>query len=313
MQRLYFIGVSTAASSIMTIFPAWATALGLDAEMRGLDLPLNAPTDQVRAALDTLRADPRAVGALVTTHKAGVYDAAGSWFDNLDEQARLCREVSCIALRSGRVLGWAKDPITSRQAYTHLLGPDPWRDRSADVVCLGAGGAGLALTVAVLGEAHQPRRYVLTDRDPGRLDLAREVVARLPVRAEVEYALTGGTAEADLLVTSAASGSLVVNATGMGKDSPGAPVSHTAVFPQGTVAWDMNYRGELGFLQLARAQEDERGLTVADGWRYFLHGWTEVISEVFQVALGAERFGLLAEIAADVTGGTAVTRGARRA
>ena len=40
MQNLYFVGVSTAHSSIMTIFPAWAKELGLSAEMRGIDLPL---------------------------------------------------------------------------------------------------------------------------------------------------------------------------------------------------------------------------------------------------------------------------------
>lgn len=302
MQRLYFIGVSTTESSIMTIFPAWASTLGLDVEMRGIDLRLNVPPDEVRAALDALRADPDARGALVTTHKAAVHDAAESWFDELDERARLCREVSCIALRSGRMLGWAKDPLTSRQAYTHLLGPQPWRDGSSDVVCLGAGGAGLALTVAVLCEDHQPRRYLLTDRDPGRLELARDVVERLPVRADVEYHLTDGVTEADLLVTSAAPGSLVVNATGMGKDSPGSPVSRAAAFPRGAIAWDMNYRGELAFLELARAQEAKQGLTVADGWRYFLHGWTEVISEVFQIPMNEERFALLAAIAADVTG-----------
>lgn len=312
MRRLYFIGVSTSASSIMSIFPAWVTALGLDAKMRGIDLPLNAPVDRMRAALDTLLADPRAAGALVTTHKAGFYEATGSSFDELDELATLCHEVSCIALRSGRLLGWAKDPITSRQAYTHLLGPDPWVDRVSDVVCLGAGGAGLALTVAVLSEAHQPRRYVLTDRDPARLELAREVVARLPVRAEVDYRLTAGSDETDLLVTSGAPGSLVVNATGMGKDSPGSPLSHAGVFPKGAAAWDMNYRGDLAFLKLARAQEDERKLTVSDGWRYFLHGWTEMISEVFQVPLGEERFALLAEIAADATGRTTSMGGVRR-
>jgi shikimate dehydrogenase len=302
MRRLYFVGVSTAGSSIMTIFPAWARALGLNAEIRGLDLPLNAPPAQLRAAVDTIRTDPDVAGALVTTHKAGVYDAAGTSFDELDDAARLCHEVSCIAVRSGRLLGWAKDPITSRQAYTQLLGPEPWRDGVGDVVCLGAGGAGLALAVAVLGEIHQPRRLVLTDRDARRLELAREVVSRLPGRAEVELRHTTSAAHNDEVVASAAPGSLVVNATGMGKDSPGSPVDDAVVFPRGAVAWDMNYRGELDFLRQARAQEWERGLTVADGWRYFLHGWTEVISEVFEVPLDAALFAHLADVAATAAG-----------
>lgn len=302
MRRLYFIGVSTSQSSIMTIFPAWAEVLGLDAEIRGLDVPLHAPPEELRAAVHTVQADPDAAGALVTTHKAGVFDAAGSRFDELDDAARLCHEISCIALRSGRLIGWAKDPITSRQAYTQLLGPEPWRDGAGDVVCLGAGGAGLALVVAALGETDQPRRLVLTDRDAGRLELASEVLARLPQRAEVELRHTSSTADSDEVVASAAPGSLIVNATGMGKDSPGSPISDSVLFPRGAIAWDMNYRGDLDFLRQARAQEWERGLTVVDGWRYFLHGWTEVISEVFDVPLGTTRFARLADVAAMATG-----------
>lgn len=300
MRRLYFVGVSTGGSSIMTIFPACAAALGLEAEIRGIDLPVDAPPGRIRDALAAMRADPDAAGALVTTHKAAVYDSGRAWFDELDDWALLCREVSCIAFRSDRVLGWAKDPITSRQAYTALLGEDPWRDSSTDVVCLGVGGAGLALATAVLSERHQPRRLVLTDRNPGRLDIARDVLGRLPVRASVEYHLAD--ADVDRLVAEAAHGSLVVNATGLGKDRPGSPLGDTCTFPDRGVIWDMNYRGDLQFLDQARRQEAARGLTVADGWRYFLHGWTEVIAEVFETAIDARTFATLAELAAELTG-----------
>lgn len=309
MRRLYFVGVSTAGSSIMTIFPAFVAALGLDAEIRGIDLPVDAPAGRVRDALAALRADQDAAGALVTTHKAAVYDHGRDWFDELDDWARLCREVSCIAFRPDRVLGWAKDPITSRQAYTALLGEDPWRDSSTDVVCLGVGGAGLALATAVLSERHQPRRLVLTDSDPGRLDIARDVLGRLPGRAFVDYHLAG--ADVDRLVAEAAPGSLVVNATGLGKDRPGSPLGDTCTFPDRGVIWDMNYRGDLQFLDQARRQEAARGLTVADGWRYFLHGWTEVIAEVFEIPIDAKTFATLADLAAGLTGRseTGATRG----
>jgi hypothetical protein len=30
-----------------------------------------------------------------------------------------------------------------------------------------------------------------------------------------------------------------------------------------------------------KSQQEERGLTVEDGWRYFIYGWTQVIGEVF--------------------------------
>ena len=39
------------------------------------------------------------------------------------------------------------------------------------------------------------------------------------------------------------------------------------------------------FLEQARAQRSARRLQVEDGWTYFLHGWTQVIAEVFDVAI----------------------------
>lgn len=302
-QRLYFVGVSTAASGIMTIFPEWAKSLGLSAGMHGVDLPVGARPDDVRSAVDALAADPRAVGALVTTHKASVWDAAADRFAALDPWAQRCREISCIAVRDGALTGWAKDPITVRQAYTHLLGDDPWSDGGRDVVCLGAGGAGLALAAAVLEGEDQPRRVVLADRDPRRLDVSREVLEQLDVRAALELVVVRDTDDAGALVSGSAEGSLVVNATGMGKDLPGSPIGHDAAFPRGAVAWDMNYRGDLEFLRIAEAQAQDRALVVSDGWRYFLHGWTEVVAELFGIEMTPEVFAELASIAGRVSGG----------
>lgn len=302
VQRLYFVGVSTAASGIMAIFPAWAQALGLSAEMHGVDLPVQARPDDVRAVVELLAVDPRAVGALVTTHKAAVWEAASGRFAELDPWAQVCREISCIAVREQGLIGWAKDPITARQAYTHLLGDDPWRGGERDLVCLGAGGAGLALAASVLDGENQPRRVVLADRDPERLAVSREVLDQLDVRAELEFVATDGPEQTGALVSASAEGSLVVNATGMGKDLPGSPIGPDVIFPRRAVAWDLNYRGDLAFLDIARAQESERGLVVADGWRYFLHGWTEVIAELFGVGMSDGVFAELASIAGRVSG-----------
>ncbi len=49
-------------------------------------------------------------------------------------------------------------------------------------------------------------------------------------------------------------GSLVVNATGMGKDRPGSPLGPTSVFPRDGVVWEFNYRGSLDFWHQALAQ-----------------------------------------------------------
>jgi shikimate dehydrogenase len=88
--------------------------------------------------------------------------------------------------------------------------------------------------------------------------------------------------------------SLVINATGMGKDIPGSPIGDGAWFPERAIAWELNYRGDLRFLRQARAQESERELLVADGWRYFIYGWTSVIEEVFERPISADDLELLA-------------------
>ncbi|MEN6364098.1 MAG: shikimate dehydrogenase, partial [Rectinema sp.] len=94
--------------------------------------------------------------------------------------------------------------------------------------------------------------------------------------------------------------SLVVNATGLGKDAPGSPLTDAVSFPEGGLAWEFNYRGELVFLNQARAAAKSRGLYVEDGWVYFIHGWTRVIAEVFGVEIptSGPGFDKLSEIAA---------------
>ena len=77
--------------------------------------------------------------------------------------------------------------------------------------------------------------------------------------------------------------SMVIDATGLGKDAPGSPITNAAQFPTGGLAWDFNYRGNLVFLDQARAQARTRQLIVEDGWVYFIHGWTRVVAEVFDV------------------------------
>ena len=50
----------------------------------------------------------------------------------------------------------------------------------------------------------------------------------------------------------------------------------------------------------ANAQKELRNLTIEDGWVYFIHGWTRVIAEVFNVFIPTEgpEFDKLSEIAA---------------
>jgi shikimate 5-dehydrogenase len=86
----YFIGVTTAKSSIMRVFPAWARHLGLkDAVLKGIDFPLHAEPNAYREAVAFIKNDPLSLGALVTTHKIDLFNAARDLFDVIDPHALL--------------------------------------------------------------------------------------------------------------------------------------------------------------------------------------------------------------------------------
>ena len=298
VPTMEFIGVATGGSSIMKVFPRWAHVLDLgEAILKGRDLPLGAEPDLYRQAVEQIRSDPLSMGALVTTHKINLLAAARDLFDELDPYARLCEEVSCISKRDGRVIGHAKDPITAGRSLRALLGSGYFKRTGGDVLCLGAGGAGTAISVYLMGgqtPADPPGRIVMVDKAQESLDALRRVHGRLnPTSTEIEYVQNADPVENDELLTGMPPGSVIVNATGMGKDVPGSPVTDSARFPERSVVWELNYRGELDFLRQARRQERARDLTVEDGWLYFLHGWSEVIAEVFHVELTPERFELL--------------------
>ena len=93
-------------------------------------------------------------------------------------------------------------------------------------------------------------------------------------------------------------GSLIINATGLGKDRPGSPLSDAAVFPEDALVWEINYRGDLLFQHQAEAQAKSRNLTVNDGWMYFIYGWTQVIAEVFHQEILGEKLKKMDAIAA---------------
>ena len=130
----------------------------------------------------------------------------------------------------------------------------------------------------------------------------KRVHAQVNPGIEMEYHHCPEPELNDRVVNDLRPGSLVVNATGLGKDAPGSPITDAARFPEGGLAWDFNYRGDLVFLGQAGTQQAERALHVEDGWVYFIHGWTRVIAEVFDIDIptSGPRFDELSRIAAGV-------------
>ena len=68
-DTMYFIGVTTGKSSIMKVFPKWMEAMGVDLEIKGIDLPIHADPGAYREVVSFIKSDPLSKGALVTTHK----------------------------------------------------------------------------------------------------------------------------------------------------------------------------------------------------------------------------------------------------
>jgi shikimate 5-dehydrogenase len=296
-----FIGVTTGPSSIMRVFPAWARHLGLDGVIRGIDLPLHADPERYRDTVTFLKSDPLSLGALVTTHKLDLFAACHDLFDTIDPLAALTAETSCLSKRDGRLIAHAKDPITSGLALDGFLAPDHFARTGGEVLAMGAGGSTIAITWHLMRtRPDRPARTLVSDVDGRRLDHIRDFHRRIASGVAVEHVLVADAAANDRLLAGLAPDSLVVNATGLGKDAPGSPLTRAAEFPQGAIAWELNYRGDLVFLAQARAQAARRGLAVHDGWTYFVHGWTRVIAEVFDipVATAGPDFDAIAGIAA---------------
>jgi shikimate 5-dehydrogenase len=289
---LYFVGVTTKRSSIMQVFPRWAEVLGIEADIRGYDAVPNAPAEAYRTIVRHLRADPLARGALVTTHKINLLEATRDMIDELDPYARTTGEISCLSKRDGRLIGHAKDPITSAASWRAFVPPDHW-DGGGEVLCLGAGGSAVAISVSVSAferPGDRPRTIHFVNRSAPRLDHLRAVNDTLDTDIAFTYRVNADPRVNDEIMATLPPGSMVINATGMGKDSPGSPLTDDGVFPSRGLAWELNYRGELVFLDQARRQQAARSLTVEDGWIYFLHGWSAVVAEVFDLTLTDELF-----------------------
>jgi len=305
---MYFIGVTTAKSSIMKVFPEWAAYLDLgDCRIRGIDLKQHDRPERYREVVAHIKSDPLSLGALVTTHKIDLLSACRDQFDHLDEYAGLMGEVSSISKRGRKLIGHAKDPITSGLALEAFLPDRYWAATGAEVFVMGAGGSSIAITWHLMKAEHGPNRpskIIVANRTRPRLRQIERLHKRFDPEFPTEYHHTPQPELSDAIVGRLKPGSLVINATGLGKDWPGSPITDAALFPQGGIAWDFNYRGDLVFLDQARARQRERNLRIEDGWLYFIHGWTRVIAEVFHASLPVEGpvFDELSAIAARMRG-----------
>lgn len=306
VPTFYFLGVTTGSSSINKVFPLWMDVLGQpEVILEGVDHPIHDEPENYRQSVAQIKYDPLSLGALVTTHKMDVYNAAEDMFDYFDEYAKATSELSCISKQDGELRGHAYDPITAGLALEDIIAPGYFGDAGGHVFCLGAGGSALALLLYLINKedpGDRPEKFIAVNRSPGKLDHMREMVEKFGTDIEMEYVHNSDPEVNDQIMAQLPDHSIVINATGMGKDTPGSPITDQGVFPRNGIAWEFNYRGELDFMHQALDQVESRNLHVEDGWVYFLHGWSQVIAEVLHIDLTPELFQELDDAASTVRG-----------
>jgi len=294
VPTMYFIGVTTTKSSIMKLFPEWAKILELKgAVLKGIDMDIHADPADYRKVVEFIKNDELSLGALVTTHKIDLYEAAIDLFDYLDPFAQMFGELSSISKRDGKLCGHAIDPISSGLALETFVPNNYWNDHKGELFIIGAGGSAIAISSYLLNlerEGNIPSLVLVSDRNEKRLLEIEEIIRKVNPKANVAYHLTPEATQTDDLLKKLSANSLVINATGLGKDRPGSPLTNEAVFPKESLVWELNYRGELDFMHQAIAQKEQNSLLIEDGWKYFLHGWTQVIAEVFNIDITDDKF-----------------------
>ena len=304
VPTFYFVGVTTGKSSIMKVFPRWMEAIGRpDVVIEGIDHPIHDDPEAYRRTVAQLKYDPLSLGALVTTHKIDLLEAARDMFDELHSSAELTGEVSSISKRDSTLWGHAKDPLTGGLSLDAITGSGYFGRTGGELLCLGAGGSGKAISLCLINKEKpedRPRRIIVTNRSAGRLEKLQAMVERLETDIKFEYIQNADPAVNDQIMEALPDFSVVINATGLGKDTPGSPITDNGLFPCNGIAWEINYRGDLDFWHQAMAQKESRNLTIEDGWLYFLHGWTQVVAEVLHIDLDDKTFNRLAEIAAEL-------------
>jgi shikimate 5-dehydrogenase len=289
VPTFYFIGVTTTKSSIMKVFPLWMKILGREEViLEGVDCKIHDDPEVYRQAVAQIKYDPNSLGALVTTHKIDLLNAARDMFEYLDPYAVITGEVSSISKLDGRLEGHAKDPLTSGASLDAIIDPGYFAKTQGNVLCFGAGGSGVATLLHLINKKDKddrPEKFTFVNRSQGRLDHAREMVGSLSTDIEIDYICNSDPLVNDMILETFPPHSIIINATGMGKDTPGSPVTWQGKFPLHSIAWEFNYRGELDFLRQSLAQVESRQVRVEDGWLYFVHGWTQVVAQVLHFDL----------------------------
>jgi shikimate dehydrogenase len=278
MRDFIFLGVNTSHSSAHALFGTWCRLIDVEGRLVGVDIPIGASKEAYQHFLETYLHRENVVGGLVTSHKAALFQHCRSCFSHFTPDAESLEEVGAIFRHGGAWAADAPDIRASTIVTLKLLSTPQWQSGAKRVAIFGAGGAGLALSVAIASLGERPSEIFLTEQRSDRESTVHRILRQMNVANSIEV-LPAKRNQG--LLDSSPSGTLFVNATGLGKDAPGSPVLSFSKIAEKSLVWDFNYRGDLLFLKQAYEEAEAKNLVVEDGWHYFFCGWAHVMCNVF--------------------------------
>ena len=172
-------------------------------------------------------------------------------FDYFDPYAQVTRELSSISKRDGRLEGHAEGSDYGRIESGSYYWGGYFGRTDGHILSLGAGGSALATLLHLINKpnkADRPDKFVAINRSADRLEHMRNMVAKYETDIEVNHIQSNDPACNDKVMARMPEYSIIINATGMGKDTPGSPITDNGLFPRSnSIAWSLTYRGELDF------------------------------------------------------------------
>jgi shikimate 5-dehydrogenase len=303
-SRMYFIGVTTTQSIINQIFPLWMEVLNYNMGLECVDISMNADANVYRRYVSEIKKSKSILGALVTTHKIPIYENAKDLFDSLEDSSQKFKEIGCIYKRHNDLIGEATDILTVKVAFDNIWVERGYKNTNDVQICvLGCGGAGVALSYVLLSSSYKNiKKIIMVDINSERIEQAKTVLKPFDIDMKLDYHLSTGISYNDNIVNSLTENAFIINATGVGKDLPGSPVSENVCFPKNCCVWEYNYRGDLKLLEIAKQQGKCNNINIYDGFNYFLYGWSTVISRILNITIDSSLFNILAEKAAHICG-----------
>ena len=177
---VYIVGAAALPDAYANVVPKWARRFGhRSTKFESVDLGPESDTAACQKFIEFMRDEYHAVGAIMITHAAALFDGARHQLDECDGDAELLGEVGVVLRAPGTLHGLAPATSAALRAYHYTFGAD---SAPPAVLIIGANSSARALALALSNAAGDgaPRQVTLTTLDGKSMTDMRQRVAELP-------------------------------------------------------------------------------------------------------------------------------------